>query len=652
MTTDLLTSPDLLPADAVYRRASRIFAPPPELTGAEWAATRRMMGSDVAAQTGNWENENAPYLVEPMVVCTDEITREVTIMKPAQWGGTEVLLNFIGYRVDLQPGPMLFIAEDGKKSEAFSKERFIPMIASTPCLREKVSDGKVKSRHSDNTIGFKRFPGGYLAIVNAGSEAALSSRPIRDLIMDECDKYKKLKAGRADKLAIKRTATFWWNKKIIRVSSPRDRESSIIEPAYEESDKRKFYVPCPHCGHEQVLRHERLKWNMQKADTKRIAWAWYECEACDKQIEQYHRRAMLRKGKWKAERPFDGHAGFRDSALTPLWIDWKEYAKESMLADVPGNVEGRKTFVNEWKAETWEPGMAADLSIMPFLERREDYTTVPMDAGIITIGVDIQKYWIEAQVTAFGVGRQNWGIDHALFPGQPHLLSDTKELPEVWQRLDEYLGRSWLHESGAMMTPLCICIDMGFLTDEVLKFCKPRRHRNIFPTKGMSQAKYPLIGRPNRNNRMRVLYFPIGPDAAKRILFSNLEIEQPGPGYMHWTKKRCDGTEGDGNFDEKYFDQLLRSERPETVSNITRYVKVSSGARNEAVDLNVMCLAGFEIMRADPKGFVERYKTLAKQRADKGTGGQGEGEAMVVQEQKRTRRRVRSGGVWDPSDPS
>lgn len=612
-TEELLTSPDLLSGAEVVARASRVFAPPPDLTQSEWADSVRMLSTETSAQVGNWRNDNAPYTQEPMDCCSDALTREVTLMWCAQSAKTEAaVLNTIGYRIDQDPCSILVLMEDDKKAQSFSKERLTSMISATPELQARVSDGQVKSRHKDNTITYKRFPGGYVAIAGAGSEAALSSRPIRVLIMDEVDKYKSLKAGDPEKLAIKRTATFFWNKKIIRSSTPRDKGTSRIEKAYHKSDMRKFHVPCPHCGHEQVLRHERLKWVVRKDDAAKVSWAWYECEQCDGKIEQYQRRQMLRSGKWKAERPFDGHAGFWLNALYPLWVSWKEYAEEAIDAARPGNVEGRKTFVNEWRAETWDPGMAADVSIAAYIARLEDYKTVPMGAGIITIGIDIQKRWIEAEVKAWGPGRESWGIDHTLFPGSPHLLTDTKELPEVWQRLDEYLSKTWEHESGALMTPLCVCIDMGYLTDEVLKFCKPRRHRNVFPTKGMQDAKHPLIGRPNRNNRLKALYFPIGPNSAKQIVFANLETEAPGPGYMHWTKH--------GNYDEQYFDQLLRSEAPETVRNITVYKKVSSGVRNEGLDLNVLCLAGFEIMRADPKLFVERYRKLAENRVRSAEG--------------------------------
>jgi phage terminase large subunit GpA-like protein len=53
-------------------------------------------------------------------------------------------------------------------------------------------------------------------------------------------------------LADRRTTTYWNRVKIL-ASTPGIKGASRIEAAYEDSDQRKFFVPCPHCGMYQPL---------------------------------------------------------------------------------------------------------------------------------------------------------------------------------------------------------------------------------------------------------------------------------------------------------------------------------------------------------------------------------------------------------------
>lgn len=195
-------------------------------------------------------------------------------MAPFQCGKTETTLNVVGYYIQHEPAPMLSVLEEKDKAEDWSKNRLSSMLAETPCLNGLVRNSRGKD--SQNTLTFKEFPGGYLAIAGAGSEAQLTSRPIRVVIMDELDKWKSLRAGDPEQLAANRTITYRHRKKIIRVSTPRDKGISRIEDAYLRSDQRKFYMPCPHCQHKQVLYMGKetdshgLKWTYKEGAVKEV----------------------------------------------------------------------------------------------------------------------------------------------------------------------------------------------------------------------------------------------------------------------------------------------------------------------------------------------------------------------------------------------
>jgi phage terminase large subunit GpA-like protein len=85
---------------------------------------------------------------------------------------------------------------------------------------------------------------------------------------------------------------------------------------------------------------------------------------------------------------------------------------------------------------------------------------------------------------------------------------------------------------------------------------------------------------------MRVLLFLVGVDTAKELIFARLQIDEQGPGYMHFN----------GKCDEEYFKQLTAEKL------VTRFSKgfphkvwVKARARNEALDCEVYALAALTI---------------------------------------------------------
>ena len=84
----------------------------------------------------------------------------------------------------------------------------------------------------------------------------------RIILFDEVDGYPSEAGTKAIKsaLGVKRAETFW-NKKVVLGSTPLLKYQSRIEKAFLESDQRRYFVPCPQCGHFQTLRWENLQWD-------------------------------------------------------------------------------------------------------------------------------------------------------------------------------------------------------------------------------------------------------------------------------------------------------------------------------------------------------------------------------------------------------
>ncbi len=269
-----------------------------------------------------------PYLQELMdALSPRHPAQRVVFMKGSQLGASESGCNWIGYVIHHAPGPMLAVQPSVELAKRFSQQRIDPLIEESPSLRAKVAPAR--SRDSGNTVLSKEFPGGILVLTGANSAVGLRSMPVRYLFLDEVDAYPPSADDEGDPvtLAEARTRTFSWRRKVFLASTPTIKGLSRIEREYEASDRRRFFVPCPHCGHPQHLMFERLRWQKGQPET-----AAYVCEGCEQPIAEHHKTQMLAEGEWRpmAVSVDPLSIGFHLSSLySPVgWLSWERIARE------------------------------------------------------------------------------------------------------------------------------------------------------------------------------------------------------------------------------------------------------------------------------------------------------------------------------------
>jgi phage terminase large subunit GpA-like protein len=299
-------------AEEIYAQAAAAGAcPDPLLTVSEWADSYRTLSQRASAEPGPWRTERTPYLREIMDCLSPSSPVEtVVLMKGAQVGGTECGNNWIGYVVHQAPGPMLAVQPTVEMAKRNSKQRIDPLIEESAALRELVSDPR--SRDSGNTMLAKEFPGGLLVMTGANSAIGLRSMAARYLFCDEVDAYPGDVDGEGDpvKLALARTRTFA-RRKVFMVSTPKITGMSRIESAFEDSDQRFYWVPCPRCEKYQTLRFAQIRWPKGEPEL-----GLYICEHCEGAIENHEKHWMLERGEWRAAAPGPGKAaGFHLSSL-------------------------------------------------------------------------------------------------------------------------------------------------------------------------------------------------------------------------------------------------------------------------------------------------------------------------------------------------
>ncbi len=464
-------------AEALIRAWGRGLTPDPWLTVSEWSDTHRWLSSRASAEPGRYRTERTPYMRAIMdALSPSHPAQRVVFMKAAQVGATEAGNNWIGFVMHHAPGPMLAVQPTVELAKRNSRQRIDPLIEESPALRERVKPAR--ARDSGNTQLSKDFPGGVLVMTGANSAVGLRSMPARYVFLDEVDAYPASADEEGDPvgLAEARSLTFAHRRKVFLVSTPTIRGVSRIEREFDASDRRRFFVPCPHCGEMQWLRFERLRWEKRKPET-----AAYHCDSCDAPIPEHHKAAMLAAGEWRATAEADDvrTVGFHLSALysPPGWKTWADIARDKEAAK--GSDEAERVFRNTVLGETWiETGDAPDWQRL--VERREVWPagTIPAGGLFLTAGADVQKDRIEVDVWAWGRGLESWLVDHVVIEGGP---GD----PACWQTLTDLLGRSWRHAGGAELGLARLAIDTGYETAAVYGWARSVGFAQVAPVKGL-----------------------------------------------------------------------------------------------------------------------------------------------------------------------
>lgn len=582
------------PLEACILPFLRGLKPDPAFKVSEWSAEFRVLSQKASAQPGRWRNERTPYLVEIMDCLSPYAPEEeVVFMKGAQVGGTEGGSNWMGYVIDAVPGPMLAVQPTVDLAKRFSKQRLEPMIQECPKLQEKIRTDKAKD--SGNTLLMKEFPGGYLVLTGANSAVGLRSMPARYLFLDEVDAYPGDVDGEGDpvSLAKARTRTFA-RRKILQVSTPTIHGTSRIESAYNSSDMRRYFVPCPHCEHMQHLRWPQIKWENHDPRT-----VYYECESCRERIYEKHKTVMLAKGKWQATNPSAKGgkvAGFHLSSLySPIgWYSWENAVSDWIEAQ--GTAEKMRGFVNTVLGETWmEKGDAPEWRRL--MERREPYPIgkVPMGGLLLFAGVDVQKDRIEAELVAYGMGMESWSVSYETFEGDT-----ATDIP--WQKLEKFLAASYEHESGNRMEIYLAAIDTSAYTQTVYNWLRKQLPNKIFGVKGMDSlasilgASSPVDvnfqgSRIRRGLRIR----QVGVSHAKREIYSLLKLNKPlpgeatPPGFCHFPE-----------YPQQYFQGLCAEQLIlRKVRGYAKYIWHKIFERNEPLDCRVYARAAAQAAGVD-----------------------------------------------------
>ena len=579
------------------------FKPPEKLSLSDWADKYAYLSAESSSEAGRWRT--LPYQKAIMDAVTDPNIEQIVVMKSARVGYSKILNHVIGYHIHMDACNMMIVQPTIEDAAGYSKEEIACMIRDTKCLQGLISDPKAKD--GQNTILQKNFPGGTLSLVGANSPRGFRRVSRRIVLFDEVDGYPVGGAGTEGdqiKLGIRRTE-YYWNRKIVAGSTPTLKDFSRIEKMFSQTNQKRYYCPCPKCGHMQYFRWSQFTWMDNDPDTVK-----YKCESCSELIDHSKKRWMVERGEWRSTAPSSNprHIGFHIWAAYSYSPNatWANLVEEFLASkDDP---EQLKTFINTILGETWDDSYQAKVNADGLMERAADsqYSqAAPPDEALIAVaGIDTQDDRLSMSVFGFGKNSEMFLIDRKVIYGSP-------ARKDVWKQLDEALLNVYKTESGYELKILSAAIDTGgHFTQEVYQYVRERSAWGLIGIKGIGTKGKPALGKPSmvdinyvgKSLKRGVQLFPVGVDMIKTLLHNKLRDAEIGEGYIHFYKEVT----------HDYFEELTAEKQILKYKNgyQERVWAKKSGARNEALDEMVYSWASFErlLQKYDRRTIFEQFE--------------------------------------------
>jgi phage terminase large subunit GpA-like protein len=605
----IVTQPMVVSDEPLIPSWARGFTPPPLLTVSAWADAKRFLPTRSNAQGARWNTDRVPYLRGVMDAVLEPGVKKIVFMKAAQIGGSEAVNNIIGYFIEHDPCPMMLVQPTEDVAEKYSKERLADMILGSEALQASVDD-------TESTLTMKMFVNGFLVLGGANTPNTFARWSVRLAMGDDIDRWPPIVGEDGDPIALLGARTTMYDDGIVMLVSTPTVMGGRIDSAFGRSDQRRFFVACPNCDRRDYIvwknpNHFHVRWDERDATSARLECPDRDHGGCGEHLDEAERRRMVAAGQWRATATAldPGTIGFHAPAMVTTLgnASLETWVGEWLSAQGLGK-ESLRVFINTRLAEGWEE-KGAQVDSHALMKRREPYgagVEIPGHAVAVTAGVDVQENRFEVHVFAWGLAEERWLIDVNVVPGNPRN-------PETKSQLLHALSRKYTHALGPLLPIHAVCIDTGFLADEIYDFVLAHQARRIFATKGFAgRAGGPIVGNPSEvrsgKSPRPVRLYPINVDDAKRNVMDSIVESSHGPGCCHFP----DHLDAVG---EEYFAQLCaerREDRHNRYGVKTHFVWVQDRDRNEALDGAVMALAAYRLLNPNIRQMHEALAASAR----------------------------------------
>lgn len=435
------------PDEPLSARVRYALEPPPQMDAADYAEAHVVLPHGTNARSGPYTFRAAPYSEEWLRVMSDTRVRQVTLITSTQVGKSTALLLRVCWGVGCDPSPMLWVGPRGIDVKYMVSRRLKPILSGSPELARHLTGTR-----SDDRLDEIAFGNGAILYTGTGrSAASLRSKPIKVAIGDEVSDWpqipKKQEGAHGVQLMRERLRTWGTEAQLVIATTP-TVETEAAWQEFLESDRRRFWLPCPRCGAWQTLEEDQLRWPQDATHaTLQDDQVLYLCSTCGDPILDSEKLGAMQRGRWVPDGvPIDvttgevdayepsPHRGYQLSALYSPWLTWGAYARELLKANQdPERLQG---FVNLWRGLPYRPVVqrmpGAQLAgrVLRSLPRGR----VHRAAQVVTVGCDVQKDYLVWVVRAWGYDWQSWGVDHGICRTWSEFIRDVVE--RAWPRQD------------------------------------------------------------------------------------------------------------------------------------------------------------------------------------------------------------------------
>ena len=292
----------------------------------------------------------------------------IVVQKSAQVGLTELAVNQALWAADTgyaERGNVLFLMPTQNQMDDFAQARFDRAIQDSAYLRGRLQPEPPRRKGADSKR-LKRVGPGYIFLRGADSRRQVASVDADLVVLDEFDQM----AEGVLELATKRIASSAAGR-ILIASTPRLPEAGV-NGLFIQSDRRRYFIPCPRCGLEQAL-----SWD-ENVDVER---AVVVCRSCGAPMD------VTAPGRWIATAP--GNDRIRGYHLSRLYSPWANIPQMIEASEATGLVATQE-FQNSDLGEVFSPpggGVSLDA-----LDRcRADYSLGDYRRQRCVMGIDVGK---------------------------------------------------------------------------------------------------------------------------------------------------------------------------------------------------------------------------------------------------------------------
>ena len=494
-----------------------------------------------SAFPGPFRYERTPYLREIVdTIGRDHPAHTIAIMKGAQIGmSAGVLRAMVAYIIAENPANTLFLTGHSDLSEeAMNKvDEVIDACGIRDYIRSNTQ--RRKNQKTGDTNKIKEFAGGSLIAGSATNHKLLRQRDIQYAIVDDADAAKKAtkESGSTENMVKQRTAAYATKRKIIWVSTPEQKQSSLIEPLYLRGDQRRYHVKCPSCGE-----FHTWEWETRVKDTDQpagITWqvdekgklikdsVGYTCQECGHFYDDRDKDEMLSEGMWisTAEPSEEGFYSYHISALyAPPGMDsWANYVQQWLSAH-PKDKEPIESKIHAFKnlvlGQTYEM-QTSSFKATELQKNQRKYSpfTVPERLSIadgngkiliLTFACDLNGVEDDArldwEITAWAESGSSYSVAHGSVGTFIPREGDNKAERDywtyrgnatrsVWPEVEKIIGATYKSDhvkDGRTFKIMIGGVDVGYMEKYAMPFVQ--RNKRLFGLKGDIQAKYSKLG--------------------------------------------------------------------------------------------------------------------------------------------------------------